>query len=133
MRYIWTLLLVGLLWAQEESRTPVKETTTRSAKVSPRSGGASRPAKEEVVVMETISGKVVDKKGKELGQAHLWFIDPQTGETLAESQTDSKGNFAVAVPRREELLVRIGHANKTSEKPYPINELLEEYLELVFE
>lgn len=135
MRIIGVVLGLGILWAQEESRirgaTPTSARPTRSA-VSPQ---PARPqAAEEVVIMETVSGKVVDKAGKQVSGLRLWFVDKESGRVLGETRTDDKGNFAVAISRAETLIVRMSREGKEFvEREYSMEELLQTEPEIPFE
>jgi hypothetical protein len=84
--------------------------------------------------METVSGKVVDKAGKQVSGLRLWFVDKESGRVLGETRTDDKGNFAVAISRAETLIVRMSREGKEFvEREYSMEELLQTEPEIPFE
>ncbi|GIV26023.1 MAG: hypothetical protein KatS3mg026_1715 [Bacteroidia bacterium] len=132
MRPLWAVLALALVWAQEESRT--RQPTgappaTRSVPVR----SVPRPAPEEVVIMETLSGKVVEKNGTPLGGVRIWFVNKATGQVLGETRTDEKGNFALAIQRADTLIVRLSREGKEFvEREYPMEELISSEPEIPF-
>lgn len=132
MRSVWVALsLIGLIWAQEESRlqeTPSPRSIPRSSpKVKPQ------PQPEEVVIMETLSGRVVNKQGEGTANLRIWFVDKATGKVLGETRTDNEGNFALAIPRADTLIIRMSREGKEfMEKEYPLSDLLQSEVELLF-
>lgn len=133
MKLLWTALAISLLWAQEESRArgeapAPRPTTTRSVPTH-------QTPKEEIIVMETLSGRVVDKQGTDQGNIRLWFVDKGTGKVLGETRTDAQGNFALVVPATAEtVIVRMSREGKSfTEKEYSLSELLQSDPELIFE
>jgi hypothetical protein len=119
------------MWAQEESRvqeTPSPRKTPRSVpKVKPQ------PQQEEVIVMETLSGRVVNKQGEGAANLRIWFVDKATGKVLGETRTDNEGNFALAIPRTDTLIIRMSREGKEfMEKEYPLSDLLQSEVELLF-
>lgn len=134
MKLYWSVLALSLLWAQEESRArteapATRPTTTRAVITRPA------PQKEEVVVMETLSGQVVDKSGAGQGNVLLRFVDKSTGKVLGETRTGSDGGFALVLPASAQVvLVRMSRDGKTfSEKEYALSELLQTEPEFVIE
>lgn len=134
MKPYWTVLALSLLWAQEESRArteapATRSTTTRAVVTRPT------PQKEEIVVMETLSGQVVDKSGTGQGNVLLRFVDKSTGKVLGETRTSSDGGFALVLPASAQVvLVRMSRDGKAfSEKEYPLSELLQSEPEFVIE
>lgn len=133
MKLLWTVLAIPLLWAQEESRA------RSEAPASPRPTTRAvqpRPApKEEVIIMETLSGRVIDKQGTDPANIRLWFVDKSTGKVLGETRTDAQGNFALVLPTAvETVIVRMSREGKSfTEKEYSLSELLRSEPEFVFE
>ncbi|RMF48836.1 MAG: carboxypeptidase regulatory-like domain-containing protein [Bacteroidetes bacterium] len=123
MRLLWAVLALAMGWAQEESRT--RQPTgappaTRSVPVR----SVPRPAQEEVVIMETLSGKVLDKKGNPAAGVRIWFVNKATGQVLGETRTDEQGNFALAIQRADTLVVRLSREGKEFvEHEYTIEQL----------
>jgi hypothetical protein len=125
--------LAGVLsgsWAQEESRhresvpLPVKP-----ALAQPR----PTPTPKEEVVMEMLSGTLLDKDEKVLSNARLWLVDKATGKVLAETRTDAKGNYTIAVPRADTVILRVSVDGKAfMEKEYAFDALLSA-TEIIFE
>ncbi len=132
MRWLWAVLAVAIVWAQEESRTRQPTSAppaTRSAPVR----SVPRPAPDEVVVMETLSGKVVEKNGKPMAGVRIWFVNKATGQVLGETRTDEQGNFALAIQRADTLIVRLSREGKEFvEREYPIEELISNEPEIPF-
>lgn len=132
MRPLWAAwaLAIAIGWAQEESRTrQPTPTTPRSAPVR----SVPRPAPEEVVVMETLSGKVVEKNGQPLGRVRIWFVNKATGQVLGETHTDEQGNFALAIQRADTLIVRLSREGKEFvEREYALEELISSEPEIPF-
>ncbi|MCX8111688.1 MAG: carboxypeptidase-like regulatory domain-containing protein [Bacteroidia bacterium] len=134
MRLYWTALALSLLWAQEESRSQSEVLTPRSSStraVSPRPA----PKKEVVIVMETISGKVVDKQGAGVADLSIQFIDKVSNKVLGTAKTDAKGGFAAVLPASAEVVIlRLTHQGKVSvDKEYKLQELIESETEIVFD
>ena len=129
MRQAWTLALVALVWAQEESRA------RENLPTAPKSAPVTRAItpKREVVVMETISGKVVDKSGEGLKGLRIWIVDKETGQVLGETRTGEKGSFALAITSVESLIVRISREGKEFfEKEYTMEDFTTGEPEIVF-
>lgn len=129
MRQVWTLALVALVWAQEESRA--RENLPTAPKPAPATRAVT--PKREVVVMETISGKVVDKSGEGLKGLRIWIVDKETGQVLGETRTGEKGSFALAIPSAESLVVRMSREGKEFfEREYTMEEFTTGEPEIVF-
>lgn len=132
MRSVWVALsLLTLMWAQEESR--VQETP--SPRSIPRSlpKAKPQPRQEEIVIMETLSGRVVNKQGEGAANLRIWFVDKATGKVLGETRTDNEGNFALAIPRADTLIIRMSREGKEfMEKEYRLSDLLQSDAELLF-
>lgn len=127
---MWAFVALPLLWAQEEGRShtnvPVRRTPIRPA--------TQAPEQEEVVIMETISGKVVSAKGEAQKSVRIWFVDRASGRVLGETRTDDKGNFAMAIQHADTIIVRMSREGKEfSESMYSLSELTRSDLELIFE
>lgn len=127
---MWAFVALPLLWAQEEGRShtnvPVRRASIRPA--------AQAPEQEEVVVMETISGKVISAKGEGQKSVRIWFVDKGSGHVLGETRTDDKGNFAMAIQHADTIIVRMSREGKEfSESIYSLSELTRGDLELIFE
>lgn len=133
MKLLWTALAISLLWAQEESRARGEAPASRPT--TTRSVPTRQTPKEEIIVMETLSGRVVDKQGTDQGNIRLWFVDKGTGKVLGETRTDAQGNFALVVPATAEtVIVRMSREGKSfTEKEYSLSELLQSDPELIFE
>ncbi|MCS7152390.1 MAG: Gmad2 immunoglobulin-like domain-containing protein [Bacteroidia bacterium] len=132
MRLLMVVLALSLLWAQEESRA--RGETPAPRPTAPRHV-VTRPApREEVVVMETISGKIVSKQGAGMSGVHLQILDKQTGKVLSETHTDAHGNFAVVVSASTHaLILRLNHEGKSLEKEYELKALTQGDTEIVFD
>lgn len=134
MKLYWTALALSLVWAQEESRV---HTETPTPRPTPTRSTVARPApqKEEIIVMETLSGRVVDKSGSGQGNLLLRFVDKNTGKVIGEARTGSDGSFALVLPTSAQtVIVQISRDGKAfSEKEYPLSELLQSEPEFVIE
>jgi len=123
--------LAGVLsggWAQEESRH--RESVPPPVKSAP---AQPRPTPKEEVVMEMLSGTLLDKDEKVLSNARLWLVDKATGKVLAETRTDAKGNYTIAVPRADTVILRVSVDGKAfMEKEYAFDALLSA-TEVIFE
>jgi hypothetical protein len=124
-------LLAGVLsggWAQEESRH--RESVPPPVKPAP---AQPRPTPKEEVAMEILSGTLLDKDEKVLSNARLWLVDKATGKVLAETRTDAKGNYTIAVPRADTVILRVSMDGKAfMEKEYAFDTLLSA-TEIIFE
>ncbi len=125
--------LAGVLsggWAQEESRH--RESVPPPVKPAPAQPRLIPTPKEEVV-MEMLSGTLLDKDEKVLSNARLWLVDKATGKVLAETRTDAKGNYTIAVPRADTVILRVSVDGKAfMEKEYAFDALLSA-TEVIFE
>lgn len=127
--------LVGVLsggWAQEESRH--RESAPSPVKPAPpQPRPRISPAPREEVIMEMLSGTLLDKDEKVLSNARLWIVDKATGKVLAETRTDAKGNYTIAVPRADTVILRASVDGKAfMEKEYAFDALLSA-TEVIFE
>ncbi|MCS7188746.1 MAG: hypothetical protein RMJ66_05450 [Bacteroidia bacterium] len=124
------LIVLSLLWAQEEGRA--REGATASRKTKGVSEARSEP--EVVLSMETLSGRVVDRGGKGLSNIRLWIVDKQTGKVLGETKTGEGGNFALAVPVVEKVIVRMSREGKEFvEREATLEELVSTDPEFIFD
>lgn len=129
MRCIWTFALLSLVWAQEESRS--RENLPTAPKPAPVTRSVT--PKREVVVMETISGRVVDKSGEGIKGLRIWIVAKETGQVLGETRTGDKGNFALAIAAAESLIVRMSREGKEFvEREYTLEEFTTSEPEIVF-
>jgi hypothetical protein len=123
--------LAGVLgggWAQEESRH-------RESVPPPVNLLLPNPVQtpKEEVVMQMLSGTLLDKDEKVLSNARLWLVDKATGKVLAETRTDAKGNYTIAVPRADTVILRVSVDGKAfMEKEYALDALLSA-TEIIFE
>ncbi|MCS7297494.1 MAG: carboxypeptidase-like regulatory domain-containing protein [Bacteroidia bacterium] len=131
MRQVWGVMILAMLWAQEESRTRENVQGLR-----PSVGKVPRSApKEEVIVMETVTGEVADKAGKPVSNLRLWIVDKESGKVLAETRTDEKGGFALVIPASaQKLIIRMSHEGKSfTEQEYTLSDLLQLESPLIFD
>lgn len=129
MRYACSLALLALVWAQEESRA--RENVPTAPKPAPVTRAVT--PKREVVVMETISGRVVDKSGEGIKGLRIWIVDKETGQVLGETRTGDKGAFAMAIAAAESLIVRMSREGKEFvEREYTLEEFTTSEPEIVF-
>lgn len=124
---MWQIVTLGLIiliaYGQEEARQ--REMAPPPAPSAPKRP-ATRPVYEEVI-MESISGKLYDNKENALKNARLWIVDKPTGKVLGETRTDDKGNYAIAVPKVDTVIVRASMEGKDFlERVYPFEVLLRE-------
>jgi hypothetical protein len=123
--------LAGVLsggWAQEESRH--RESVPPPVKPAP---AKPRPTPKEEIVMEMLSGTLLDKDEQVLSNARLWLVDKATGKVLAETRTDAKGNYTIVVPRADTVVLRVSVDGKAfMEKEYAFDALLSA-TEIIFE
>ncbi len=118
-----SLFFTLLAYGQEEARQRESAPALKPS-VPPRQTPQSV---YEVVVMETMSGKLYDNKENELKNARLWVVDKATGKVLGETRTDDKGNYALAVSRVDTVIVRASVDGKDFfERVYPFEVLLRE-------
>ncbi len=123
-RLVWMMLmggLWGLVWAQEESRH--REGMTPAPK-PPQTQPAPVPRQPEVV-MEMLSGTILDKNENAIPNARIWLVDKSTGKVLGETRSDESGNYAVAVPRVSAVILRVSVDGKAfMEKEFSFDTLL---------
>jgi hypothetical protein len=75
--------------------------------------------------MEMASGQIVDKSEKGLPNARIWIVDKSTGKVLGETRSDANGNYALAVPRVDSVIVRISVDGKAfMEREYRMESFL---------
>ncbi len=130
----WVGLLVGFsfLWAQEESRH-------REGMAPPPPKPAPKPAQNrptlprEEVMMEMISGTLLDKNEQAIANARIWIVHKSTGKVLGETRSDASGSYAIAVPRVDTVILRVSVDGKAfMEKEYSFDSLLSS-TEITFE
>ena len=128
---VWVVLLAGvwgLVKAQEESRH--REGIAPAPKPSQNQPVA---APKQEVVMEMLSGTILDKDEKAIANARIWLVDKSTGKVLGETRSDANGNYAVAVPRVGTVILRVSVDGKAfMEKEYAFDTLLSSS-EIIFE
>lgn len=113
--------LWGLVCAQEESRH--REGMAPVAK-PPQTQPAPVPKQIEVV-MEMLSGTLIDKNENAIPNARIWLVDKSTGKVLGETRSDASGNYAVAIPRVNTVILRVSVDGKAfMEKEYSFDTLL---------
>ncbi len=129
---VWVVLLgglSGLVCAQEESRH--REGMTPATK-PPQNQPAPVPRQAEVV-MEMLSGTILDKNENAISNARIWLVDKSTGKVLGETRSDANGNYAVAVPRVGTVILRVSVDGKAfMEREYSFDALLSSS-EIIFE
>ncbi len=130
----WAGLLVGFsfLWAQEESRH-------REGMAPPLPKPAPKPAQNRPtlpraeIMMEMISGTLLDKNEQAIANARIWFVHKATGKVLGETRSDVSGSYAIAVPRVDTVILRVSVDGKAfMEKEYSFDLLLSS-TEITFE
>mgnify|MGYP001053266469 CR=1 FL=1 len=130
---VWVMVLGGLwglICAQEESRH--REGMTPATK-PPQNQPAAAPRQIEEVVMEMLSGTLLDKNENGIPNARIWLVDKGTGKVLGETRSDANGNYAVAVPRVSTVILRVSVDGKAfMEKEYSFDTLLSAS-EIIFE
>ncbi len=131
-KLIWAVLLgclFGFVQAQEESRQ--REGMAPPPR-PPQSQSVATPRKTEVI-MEMLSGTLLDKSEKAIANARIWLVDKATGKVLGETRSDQNGNYAVAVPRVGTVILRVSVDGKAfMEKEYPFDALVSSS-EVIFE
>jgi hypothetical protein len=127
----WVGLLVGFsfLWAQEESRH--REGIAPPPSPKPAQNRPTLPREE--IVMEMISGTLLDKKEQPIPNARIWIVHKATGKVLGETRSDASGSYAIAVPRVDTVILRVSVDGKAfMEKEYSFDSLLSS-TEITFE
>jgi hypothetical protein len=127
---LWVGLLVSFsfLQAQEESRhregiAPPPPKPAQNYPAVPR----------EEIVMEMISGTLLDKKEQPIPKARIWIVHKATGKVLGETRSDASGSYAIAVPRVDTVILRVSVDGKAfMEKEYSFDSLLSS-TEITFE
>lgn len=131
MRYLGVIIL-SLLWAQEEGRS---RTEAPSLPPTRRTTPIRAPSKkEEVVVMETISGRVVDRNGAGIAKLRLWVVDADSGLVLGETYTSENGDYVFLLPSAtRRVIVRMSNGKHFVEKEYDAAVLFKEESDILFE
>jgi hypothetical protein len=128
----WLGLLVGFsfLQAQEESR----HREGIAPPPPPPKPAQNRPTlPREEIVMEMISGTLLDKKEQPIPNARIWIVHKSTGKVLGETRSDASGSYAIAVPRVDTVILRVSVDGKAfMEKEYSFDSLLSS-TEITFE
>jgi len=128
----WVGLLVGFsfLWAQEESR----HREGIAPPPPPPKPAQNRPTlPREEIMMEMISGTLLDKNEQAIANARIWIVHKSTGKVLGETRSDASGSYAIAVPRVDTVILRVSVDGKAfMEKEYSFDSLLSS-TEITFE
>lgn len=126
-------MLLAALWAQEESRSHT--TTPTSTRSQTRAVSPAPPAKQEVIVMETVSGQITNKSGEGVANLKLWILDKATGKVLGQTVTDNEGNYALVIPASaQSVIVRMSKDGKSfTEKEYNLNDLIGAASDIVYD
>ncbi|MCS6895756.1 MAG: carboxypeptidase-like regulatory domain-containing protein [Bacteroidia bacterium] len=134
MRHLRLVLILSAIWAQEESRTRTTTPTpprpqTRAIPTTP-----TPKAPQEVVVMETISGRITTKTGEGVPNLQIAILDKNTGNVLGQTLTDKEGNYALVIPASaQKVIVRMSKDGKSFvEKEYTLEELTGAASDIVF-
>jgi len=129
---VWVVLLgglSGLVWAQEESRH--REGMAPVAR--PPQTQPAPPPKPVEIIMEMLSGTILDKNENAIPNARIWLVDKSTGKVLGETRSDASGNYAFAVPRVSTVILRVSVDGKAfMEKEYSFDTLISSS-EIIFE
>ncbi|MGQ9863915.1 MAG: carboxypeptidase regulatory-like domain-containing protein [Bacteroidia bacterium] len=123
---IW--ISATLLWAQVESRNRASEPPPKPA---PKPTPVAQPVVVELPYV-TISGKVIDPNEDAVPGAQVQVLSQNGKTVLAESETDKQGRFGIAIPKTNQVILRISKDGKVQEKTYTLEELQSDDLEIKF-
>lgn len=117
-----------LLWAQVESRNRGSEPPPKPA---PKPAPAAQPMVVELSYV-TISGKILDANEDGISGAKVQVLSQESGKVLTEVETDKRGRFGIAIPKVNQITLRISKEGKVQEKTYTLEELQSEDLQIKF-